>query len=161
MQVKCKSEIKELETEEQAGFIQNNVEFIGNESIDIQPIVEAKEKRDMDASPKETELKVSQTMMKENTPRKKKEAKKKNQPKKKNKSEPEKKIERRKCITPVSSPEFIHVPSTAEKRREAKVARNKHFLRERGLDLSISELSKLYNNNNNIKKLKKHTMWRR
>jgi hypothetical protein len=53
---------------------------------------------------------------------------------------------KKKWITPISSPEFIHVPSTAEKRREAKIARNQQFLKERGLDLSISKLSKLYNN---------------
>jgi len=52
---------------------------------------------------------------------------------------------RKKCITPVSSPEYIHVPSSFEKRREAKIARNKQFLKEQGLDLSIGQLSKLYN----------------
>jgi hypothetical protein len=53
---------------------------------------------------------------------------KKNEVRRKKKNEAKKKIEKKKCITPVSSPEFIHVPSTAEKRREAKVARNQQYL---------------------------------
>ena len=133
------SEIAELETEEEADFIQDNVEFIGNESNDISPIVEAKEKRDMDASPKVMELEVTRITVEKEILTKKKEAKKK-------KNQAKKRIEKKKCITPVSSPEFTYVPSTAEKRREAKVARNQQFLKERGLDLSISELNKLYNN---------------
>ncbi len=68
-----------------------------------------------------------------NSSTKKNEAKKKKKiVAKKRKNQAKKKIEKKKCITPVSSPEFIHVPSTAEKRREAKLARNQQFLKERG-----------------------------
>jgi hypothetical protein len=85
------------------------------------------------------ELEVTRITVEKEILTKKKEAKKK-------KNQAKKRIEKKKCITPVSSPEFVYVPSTAEKRREAKVARNQQFLKERGLDLSISELNKLYNN---------------
>ena len=133
------SEIAELETEEEADFIQDNVEFIGNESNDISPIVEEKGRNGIDTPPKVMELEVTRITVEKETLTKKKEAKKK-------KNQAKKRIEKKKCITPVSSPEFTYVPSTAEKRREAKVARNQQFLKERGLDLSISELNKLYNN---------------
>ena len=133
------SEIAELETEEEADFIQDNVEFIGNESNDISPIVEEKGRNGIDTPPKVMELEVTRITVEKEILTKKKEAKKK-------KNQAKKRIEKKKCITPVSSPEFTYVPSTAEKRREAKVARNQQFLKERGLDLSISELNKLYNN---------------
>ena len=87
------------------------------------------------------ELEVTRITVEKEILTKKKEAKKK-------KNQAKKRIEKKKCITPVSSPEFVYVPSTAEKRREAKVARNQQFLKERGLDLSMSELNKLYNNKN-------------
>jgi hypothetical protein len=120
------SEIAELETEEEADFIQDNVEFIGNESNDIPPIVEEKGKNGIDTPPKVMELEVTRiTVEKEILTKKKEATKKKNQAKKR--------IEKKKCITPVSSPELVYVPSTAEKRREAKVARNQQFLKEKGL----------------------------
>lgn len=152
------SELEEPNPNEQDDFIQDNIGYGVMESSDIlQNDIAEVITEDINVSHQATDLEVSQTIMKENTPMKKKETKKKNQPKKKKieakkkKNQPKKKIEKKKCITPVSSPEFIHVPSTAEKRRDAKVARNQQFLRERGLDLSISELSKLYNNNNSKK----------
>jgi hypothetical protein len=84
-------------------------------------------------------------VMKENIQPKKIGVKKKQNPAKK-------KIERKKILTPVSSPAFNYVPSTAEKRREAKIARNQQFLKSKGLDLSISELNKMYNNKNKRRK---------
>ncbi len=114
------------------------------DSSDISPNDIADEiSKDNDVSSQATDLQVTETMMKEYTSMKKSEAKKKKNEVKKKKNEAKKKIEKKKYITPVSSPEFIDVPSTAEKRRDAKVARNQQFLKERGLDLSISELSKV------------------
>ena len=84
-----------------------------------------------------TDHDVTLTVMKENTQAKKNGVK---------------KIERKKIFTPVSSPAFNYVPSTAEKRREAKIARNQQFLTSKGLDLSISELNKMYNNKNKRRK---------
>ncbi len=45
-------------TEEEADFIQDNVEFIGNESNDITPIVEEKGKNSIDTPPKVMELEL-------------------------------------------------------------------------------------------------------
>ncbi len=95
------------------------------DSTDISPTDVADENsKDNDVSSQATDLQVTETMMKEYTSMKKSEAKKKKNEVKKKKNEAKKKIEKKKYITPVSSPEFIHVPSTAEKRRDAKVARN-------------------------------------
>jgi hypothetical protein len=69
-----------------------------------------------DVSPQATDLQVTETTIKEYTSMKKNEVKKKKNKVKKKKNEAKKKIEKKKCITPLSSPEFIHVPSTAEKK---------------------------------------------
>jgi hypothetical protein len=71
------SEIAELETEEEADFIQDNVEFIGNESNDISPIVEEKGRNGIDTPPKVMELEVTRITVEKEILTKKKEAKKK------------------------------------------------------------------------------------
>ena len=140
------SELNQTNPDEQDDLLEDDLGRGVMDSSDISPndITDVMSK-DNDVSPQATDLQVTETTIKEYTSMKKNEVKKKNKAKKK-KNEAKKKIEKKKCITPVSSPEFIHVPSTAEKRREAKVARNQQFLKERGLDLSMSELNKLYNN---------------
>jgi hypothetical protein len=55
---KKKSEVKELETDNQANFILDDIEFSVIKSSDISPIVIAKN-RDIDVSAKVTELEVS------------------------------------------------------------------------------------------------------
>jgi hypothetical protein len=62
-----------------------------------------------------TLIKNNKVNKKNEVKKKKNEVKKKKNEVKKRKNEAEKKIEKKKCITPLSSPEFIYVPSTAEK----------------------------------------------
>ena len=140
------SELNQTNPDEQDDLLEDDLGRGVMDSSDIsQNVITDVMSKDNDVSPQATDLQVTETTIREYTSMKKNEVKKKNKAKKK-KNEAKKKIEKKKCITPVSSPEFIHVPSTAEKRREAKVARNQQFLKERGLDLSMSELNKLYNN---------------
>jgi hypothetical protein len=71
---------------------------------------------------------------------------------------PEKNVETLHQQPKDESPES-YKPSTAERRRNEKVARNKAYLKEKGLDLSIGQLAKLYNNNNNKKRKGKNTYY--